>query len=556
MSAFVGTFVARHSRPARIGAIGWLAAGAALFVATPVLAVLAAAFAPAGEVWRHIVATVLLDYTTSSLLLGLIVAAIATTAGAISAWIVVAFSFPGRRILEVALLLPLAIPAYVAGYAWTDLLDVAGPVQTTLRALTGLTYADLPFPPVRTLPGAGFVLGVVLYPYVYLLCRAAFLQQSVCLLEAARTLGMGPWRTFLRVALPLARPALAGGAALVLMETFADFGTVVHFGVQTFTTGIYEAWFGMGDRVAACQLAAMLLGAVTLLLAGERAARGPRRFHPMSTRHPPLRPIRLRGLAGLVAMLACLMPVLLGFLLPVGRLAWMAVEVGDPLPARDFLAFAKHSVTLAIITAGLAVTLGWLVAWGKRAHPGPLLHASATVTGLGYAVPGSVIAVGVLVPLALVDNTLDAWLRARFGVSSGLLLSGTIVALVFAYLARFLAPALAALDGTLARMKPNLVAASRVLGRSPARTAWDVELPLARPGLIAAAVLVFVDTMKELPATLIVRPFDFDTLAVRVYNLAADERLAEASTASLLIVAVGLLPVIVLTRAMRPDSRR
>ncbi len=543
-----------RGRPARAGAIGWLAVSVALLVAMPILAVLGAALAPAGEVWRHIVATVLADYAISSLLLGLLVAAIAASAGAISAWIVVAFTFPLRRALEIALLLPLAMPAYVAGYAYTDLLDAAGPVQTTLRGLTGLTYAELPFPPIRTLPGAAFVLGVVLYPYVYLLCRAAFLQQSVCLLEASRTLGMGPWRTFLHVALPLARPALAGGVALVLMETFADFGTVMHFGVQTFTTGIYEAWFGMGDRIAACQLAAALLGAVALLLAAERIARGPRRFHPMTTRHPPLRPIRLSGPAAWAATIACLLPVLLGFAIPAARLGWMAVEVGDPLPASDFLAFARHSLTLATLTAALAVAIAWLLAWGRRTRPSPLLRAATATTGLGYAIPGSVIAVGVLVPLAWLDNTLDSWLRARFGVSSGLLLSGTIVALVFAYLVRFLAPALAAIDGTLARMKPNLVAASRVLGRSPARTAWDVELPLARPGLIAAAVLVFVDTMKELPATLIVRPFDFDTLAVRVYNLAADERLAQASTAALLIVAAGLLPVVVLTRAMRPSE--
>lgn len=535
----------------RVGFITWLALAVALLVLTPVVTVLAAAFAPAGDVWRHIVATVLGDYVVASLWLGLLVALIAASAGAVSAWLVVAFEFPGRRALEVALLLPLAMPAYVAGYAYTDLLDVAGPVQTALRDWTGLSYAQLPVPNIRSLPGAAFVLGLVLYPYVYLLCRAAFLQQSVCLLEAARMLGHGTWRTFLHVALPLARPALAGGVALVLMETMADFGTVMHFGVPTFTTGIYEAWFGMGDRVAASQLACVLLGAVAVLLALERIGRGNRRFHQTGSRTPPLRPIRLRGAAALGACMLCALPVALGFAVPAGRLVHMATTVGDPLATHRFLPFATSSLILAGLTAVLAVSVAWLLSWGRRTQNSPLLRGAAHAAGLGYAVPGSVIAVGVLVPLAWVDNTLDQWMRATFNVATGLLLSGTIAALIFAYLVRFLAPALSAIDASLERIRPSLVASARVLGRSPARTAWEVEMPLARPGLIAAAVLVFVDTMKELPATLIIRPFNFDTLAVRVYNLAADERLAEASTAALLIVIVGMLPVAVLTRAMR-----
>jgi iron(III) transport system permease protein len=395
------------------------------------------------------------------------------------------------------------------------------------------------------------MLASVLYPYVYLLCRGAFLTQSVCLLEASRTLGHGLPRTFLHVALPMARPALAAGIALVLMETLADFGTVQHFAVRTFTTGIYDAWFGLADRPAAAQLAASLMGLVALLLLAERASRGGRRFHPTTTRSPPLRPVVLRGWKEAAAILACAMPVLLGFVVPAGTLLALMLEAGDPLAFGRIAPFALNSLTISLLAAGLAVALAALLAWAQRLHPSPLRAAANRFASLGYALPGSVIAVGTLVPFALFDNALDAWMRASFGVSTGLVLSGTIAALVFAYLVRFLAVALQAVESGLTRIRPSLFAAARVLGRTPGQAVREVELPLARGALLTAAVLVFVDTMKELPATLIVRPFDFDTLAVRVYTLASDERLAEASTAALLIVAVGLLPVAALVRAMR-----
>ena len=367
-------------------------------------------------------------------------------------------------------------------------------------------------------------------------------------------MGHGLPRTFLHVALPLARPALAAGIALALMETLADFGTVQHFGVRTFTTGIYEAWFGMDDRGAAAQLSVGLLGCVFLLLGLERLSRGDRRFHPTTTRHPPLRPVVLRGWKEALAIIACGMPVLLGFGVPAGALAWLAATSGDPLEPARFLPYAVNSLTLAGITSALAVAIAAVMAWAARMHPSPLRSAANRVAALGYALPGSVIAVGTLVPFGLFDNALDAWMRERFGISTGLLLSGTMAALVFAYLVRFLAVGLSAGASGLARLKPSLTAAARVLGRTPGQAVREVELPLARGALLTAAVLVFVDTMKELPATLIVRPFDLDTLAVRIYNLASDERLAEASTAALLIVMAGLLPVVALTRAMRRED--
>jgi iron(III) transport system permease protein len=523
----------------------------ALLIAAPVAAVLAAALAPAGDVWRHILATTLPEMLGNSLALVAMVGAMTATAGAVSAWLVTACRFPGHRVLEVALLLPMAMPAYVCGYAYTWLLDVAGPVQSALRDATGLAWGQYWFPEIRSLPGAAVVLAMVLYPYAYLLCRAAFLQQSVCLLEASRTLGHSLPRCFLHVALPMARPAIAGGVALALMEALADFGTVQHFAVRTFTTGIYEAWFGLGDRGAASQLAACLLGLVAALLALEHVSRGGRRFHPTTTRHPPLRPVPLRGWKAGLALAACVMPVLLGFAVPAGTLVALMLQVGDPLAPGRFLPFARNSVVLAALTASLAVLLAALLAWSARLHPGPAQRLASRVAGLGYAVPGSVIAVGTLVPLGLFDNALDAWMRARLGTSTGLLLSGGIAALVFAYLVRFLAVALSAVEAGLGRLKPSLRDAARVLGQRPGGAVLRVELPLARASLVTAFLLVFVDTMKELPATLIVRPFDFDTLAVRVHGLASDERLAEASTAALLIVAAGLLPVLALTRAMR-----
>lgn len=539
------------ARRRRAPAWAWgslLVAGA---ITAPMLAVALTAVSLPGASFLHIATTTLPEMLRNSALLALLVGLMAGSAGAVSAWIVSTCDFRGRRVLEVALLLPMAIPAYLNGYVYTWLLDVAGPVQETFRGLTGLRYGQYWMPEIRSLPGAAVMLAMVLYPYVYLLCRAAFLQQSVCLLEASRTLGHGLPRTFIHVALPLARPALAAGIGLALMETLADFGTVQHFGVRTFTTGIYEAWFGMGDRGAAAQLSVALLGCVFLALGLEHISRGGRRFHATTTRHPPLRPVRLHGWKQAAAILACAMPVVLGFVVPAAALAWLAVTAGDPLDPRRFLPFAVNSLVLSSITAVLAVMLAAMMAWAARMHPSPLRHVANRVAALGYALPGSVIAVGTLVPFGVFDNVLDAWMRQSFGVSTGLLLSGTIVALVFAYLVRFLAVALSAVESGLARLRPSLFAAARVLGRTPGQAMREVELPLARGALLTAGVLVFVDTMKELPATLIVRPFDFDTLAVRLYNLASDERLAEASTAALLIVVVGLLPVAALTRAMR-----
>ncbi len=522
---------------------------AATAVAAPLLAVLAGAIAPAGPVWRQLAETVLAEFVVNSLLLASGTAALAILMGSATAWLVTMHSFPGRAAFEIALLLPLAMPAYLIGYVYTELLDATGPVQTALRSGFGVGFGEYWFPEVRSVPGAILMFGLVLYPYVYLLSRAAFLEQSVCLTEVSRTLGCTRPAMIWRVALPLARPAIAGGAALAMMEALADFGTVQHFAVRTFTTGIYQAWFHMGDRTAAQQLAACLMGVVATLLLLERLARGPRRFFNTSSKHQALVRHRLAGLAGAGAVAACALPVLFGFAVPAGRLVQLSLIESDSMAL--VLPFARHSVVLASLAAVAAVAIAVVMAYGARLRQTMLMRGALTVASLGYAVPGSVVAVGVLVPFGLFDNAVDAWMRATFGISTGLLLSGTIAALVFAYVVRFLAVALSTVEAGLARVRPSVEDAARVLGRTPAGSLASVHVPLIRGSLLSAALLVFVDTMKELPATLIVRPFDFDTLAVRVYNLASDERLAQAATAALVIVAAGLIPVVILARAMR-----
>ncbi|WP_439578662.1 ABC transporter permease [Elioraea sp.] len=532
---------------------GWTIAAllVATAVAAPILAVLGGALARAGPAWRHIAETVLADYVVNSVLLAAGVGVIVVVIGTTTAWLVTVHDFPARRVFEVALLLPLAMPAYVMAYVYTDLLEFTGPVQTWLRATFGWNWGEYWFPEIRSIEGAIAMLGLVLYPYVYLLARAAFLEQSVCLTEVARTLGCTQRQAFLHVCLPLARPAIAAGAGLALMEALADFATVRHFAVDTFTTGIYQAWLNMGDRIAALQLAACLMGVIAVLLAIERAARGSRRFHNTSSKHQFLARTRLPAGAAAAAVATCAVPVVFGFLLPAWVLLRFALTDGDPLFGPLILPFARNSLLLAGIAAVIATVVAVVVAYGVRLHGTALMHAASRVAALGYAIPGSVIAVGVLVPFGAFDNAVDAWMRARFGVSTGLLLSGTMFALVFAYVVRFLAVALSSVEAGLARIRPSVEDASRVLGHGPGRTLAAVHLPLLRGSLLAAVLLVFVDTMKELPATLIVRPFDLDTLAVRVYNLASDEKLAQASTAALLIVAVGLIPVIILSRAMK-----
>ena len=498
--------------------------------------------------WQHLAQTVLTEYAANTLWLLIGVGAGVIAVGVATAWLTAMHEFPGRRAFEWALILPLAMPAYVIAFVYTDLLQFVGPVQTWLRDLTGWSKADYWFPDVRSLGGAVAMFVFVLYPYVYLLARGAFLERSASLLEAGRTLGQGNAAVIFRVALPLARPAIVAGTALALMETIADFGTVSYFGVPTFTTGIYQAWFSMGERVVAAQLAAALLGFVVLVLLLERLSRGRKRFHETSQRTRAPSRHRLSALPAAAATAACAVPVVLGFLLPAGLLLRMAVGEGDAQFGARFLQLAANSVTLAALTSALLVVLALLMAYHARLHPGVFSVNLNRVVALGYAVPGLVIAVGTLIPLARLDNALDAWMRSSFGISSGLLLTGGLFALVVAYVVRFFSIGLQTVDASLEKVRPSMEDAARSLGCGPVESLLRIHVPIMARGLFTAALLIFVEVMKELPATLVMRPFNFDTLATQVYILAHDERLAEASTAALAIVAVGIIPLLAISR--------
>ncbi|WP_101067394.1 ABC transporter permease [Roseovarius salinarum] len=516
----------------------------------PILAAALAAFAGDMQTWREVLSSVLPRYTRTTLTLVAIVGVGTAVIGTATAWLVTVYRFPGVRWLEIALALPLAFPAYVLAYAYTHLLDHPGPVQTLLRDVTGWGARDYWFPEIRSLGGAAVMLTVVLYPYVYLLARASFRQQSSNAYLVARTLGQSPFGAFWRVALPLARPAIAGGALLAVMETIADFGTVAFFNVQTFATGIYQAWFSLGDRAAAAQLSLCLL-AFALLLAGlERAQRGKSRTAGQGARFEAQEKPELRGLRGWLAMLVCLAPVLVGFLIPVVMLGVMALGSGQSLLDPRYIGFMSNSVTVAAVAAGFTVLGAVLIGFRARTRPGRLSRGLVVGAGLGYAVPGGVIAVGLMVPFAALDNAIDAFMESRFGIDTGLLITGSIWLMVLAYVARFMAAALNAYDSGMATVPMHYDAVARSLGQSAPRLLWRVHLPVARTSVMTALLIVFVDVMKELPATLILHPFDFQTLAVQAHRLAADERLGEAAVPSLTLVAFGLLPVILLCRTI------
>jgi iron(III) transport system permease protein len=531
----------------------WLARGwrgavllVALVLALPVLTVFSFVLQPATEVWRHLADTALRDYIVNSLVLMAGVGIGTLLLGVSTAWVTVTCEFPGRRLFEWALLLPMAIPAYIIAYTYTGMLDYAGPLQSALRAVFG----DYGFTGIRSIWGAIAMLSLVLYPYVYLLARAGFLEQSVCVLEVSRTLGATPLRTFLRVALPLARPAVIAGLLLALMETLADYGTVQYFGVSTFTTGIFRTWFGLGDSAAAAQLSALLMSFVLVLIVFERWSRRGARYHHTGSQHRVLPRHPLRGWRLAVGLTVCLVPLALGFLLPAGQLLVWAVRTAPATVNADFLRLTANSLLLAGSAAFVTLALGLFMAYGRRLHGNRAVNGAVRVAGMGYAVPGTVIAVGVMIPFAWLDNSFDAWMRARFDVSTGLLLSGTLAALLFAYMVRFLAVSLQTLEAGLGKIRTSMDDAARSLGLGPVAVLRSVHMPMLRSSLVTAMLLVFVDVLKELPATLVLRPFNFNTLAVRAYELAADERLADAAGASLAIVLAGIIPVILLSRTI------
>ena len=520
----------------------------ALLITTPILLICASVFVNTGELWQHLAKTVLSEYITNASILMIGVGLGVFLTGVGTAWLVTRCQFFGSNFLEWALLLPLATPAYILAYTYTHLLDFFGPIQTTLRSLFGWTNInDYWFPDIRNIWGAIIMLTLALYPYVYLLVRVAFMEQAGRLVEASRSLGYDPWSSFFKVALPLARPAIASGVILVLMETLGDFGTVEYFGVTTFTTGIYRTWFGMGDRLAATQLSVVLLLFIAVLIVLERLSRRQAQYYELvSSSEPPPR-YQLSGIRAIVAFLICILPLILGFIIPVSYLSYLTGTNAEYTLTESFWEIAQNSLILGGISAILACAIALFLGYGQRQSKSLLLNIGVRVASMGYAIPGTVIAVGILIPLTQLDQHIDHWMRSTFGIPIGLVMSGTITALIFAYLVRFLAVSFNSIESSLIKIKPSLDEAARSLGNNLFSTLLRVHLPLIWGGSLTGIMLVFVDVIKELPATLIIRPFNFDTLAIKTYEYASDERFIQATTPALTIILVGIIPVIFLS---------
>jgi iron(III) transport system permease protein len=538
-------------------ALAACAAALAVLGALPVLAVIGRGLAfDAGDTLAHLAHTVLPRYVGNTLALVAMVGVGVGVGGTLAGWLVARRRFPGSRFFAWALLLPLAMPAYVMAYAYTDALQYAGPVQSALRDWFGWTRDDYWLPDIRSLPGAALMFVFTLYPYVYILARTAFVERSPSLVEAARTLGVDRRAAFFRVELPLARPAIAAGIALALMETLADFGTVAYFAVDTFTTGIYRAWFSLGDRTAAAQLSAALLVFVVAALGLERASRGGARVYERGRSGAREAPVAIAGARAWFATSVCAVPLLVGFVIPVALLLRLATHEGAVTMTARYAQWSWNSVRVAAIAGVLAVAIAMLCTYARRLAPGTLSDAASRVLKLGYALPGTVLAIGVLLPLGAFDRWLASWWSAMSGAGPRLFLTGTVAALIYAYLVRYFAVAWHGIEPAFARITPAMDAAARSLGSTAWQTLRRVHVPLLARSSAAALLLVFVDVMKELPATLVLRPFNFDTLATQTWLFAKDERLAEAALPSLTIVAVGILPILVLSRIAMGNANR
>lgn len=523
----------------------------ALLAGLPIAAILWESLAGGTGALGEIAVTVLPIYIANTLLLMLLAGGLAVVTGTGCAWLIAATRFPGRRVLGWALVLPLALPAYLAAYIYAGMLDYAGPVQSALREGTGWGVSDYWFPDIRSLGGGAFVLGIVLYPYVYFLARTAFATQSLTQFRAARSLGAAPARAFWHVALPAARPSIAGGLALVLMEVLADFGVAEYFAIPTFSTGIFRSWLAMGDKPAALKLAAIMLLFVIALVAWEAHTRRGRTesrdgLAAYGSEAEPL--VALSPLGKALAFAACLTPVLLGFVLPAGYLVSLAMSDTAQNAAGDLATYLGGSLRLGVFAASLCLIAALVLAFARARSASRVTASAIRLATLGYALPGALLAVGLLAPIGAFDVILTRFARDNLGYGGGLLLTGTSAVLVYALVVRFMTVAYNSVSGGMARIPPGLDAAARSLGAGPSRVLARIYAPLLAPSLGGAAALVFIDTLRELPATLILRPFNLETLATRTYRLAGDERLVEAAIPALIMIAAGLLPVLVLNR--------
>lgn len=523
------------------------------FVAMPIVAIFLIGLSGDGENWQHMLFNVVPRAASRTLLLLGLTGALTASIGIVSAWLVASCDFPLRRLLSVALVLPLAIPSYLAAYAFGEFLDFTGPVQGLYRSLFGFQSArDYSFPDIRSLGGAVLVMSAVLYPYVYLACRSMFLMQGRAAADVARTLGAGPFRVFSRVQIPMARPAIMVGLTLVMMETLNDIGAVEYLGVNTLTFSIYDTWLNRGSLAGAAQIASVLLVFVVLLLWIERRARRRQRFASQKTTAVTIDAVRLKlsGWRGWGATLLCALPVIVGFVVPVAVLAGFAARrLGDFAEPRLIKALG-HSVAVSSAAALLTVILAFVLAYAARTDRSRLTAGASRLASLGYGIPGTVLGIGVLIPLAGFDNFLDGVLRENLGVSSGLLLSGTGFAIVYAATVRFLTMAEGTIDAGFQKLSPHLDMAARTLGRNGLQTLSQVLLPNMRPAVLTAALLVFIETLKELSATILLRPFNFNTLATLVYEDASRSKVQDASVAAIIIILAGLIPVILVSRSL------
>jgi len=552
MSENVTPYLPRKARQPRFNPWSAGAVLIAVIVILPILSVLWIALTPSDNIWPHLIATSLPRYLVTTGQLMLSVGGLAGMVGTGAAWIITHYRFPLSRLLEWALLLPLAIPAYVGAYALVDFLEYAGPVQTSLRAVFGWQSArDYAFPEIRSLGAAVIVLTASLFPYVYLLARAAFREQSGTGEEVAMSLGAGAFSRFRRVGLPLGRPAIAAGVAIVMMETVNDFGTVDYFAVQTLTTGIFSVWLQSNNAAGAAQIASVVLLLVVLLVGLEKSSRQKIRFFNTSGRHRPLEKVTLRGAAGWAVMVVCMIPFLIGFVLPAGVILSHAVRSADVWGDPGLVRALWHTLSVGGMAAVVTVLAAVFMVYGVRLSGNRLPKLLLPVTTIGYAAPGAVLAVGILIPLAALDNGIANLIETATGFDPGLMLTGTTFALVLAYCVRFFAIGQGAADAAMGRVAPSLAMAARSLGRNRGQTLLAVYYPLIRGSIGSALLLVFVDCVKELPATLLLRPFNFNTLATRVHDQASLENLGDAAPAAVLIILVGLCAVGLLARASR-----
>lgn len=535
----------------------WGAAVLSVVVVFPLAALVWIAMSPAGDIWGHLITTVLPGSFATTLWLMVGVGTITIVIGVSTAWLVTMCEFPGRRYMDWALLVPLAVPTYIVAFAYVEVFDYTGPLQTWLRWAFGFKNSrDYWFPELRSLGGAIFVMSMVLYPYVYLTTRASFMIQSASLLDVSRTLGATPTSLFFRVALPLSRPAIAIGASLALMECLNDIGAVTFFGVRTLTFSVYDIWLNRSSLAAASQLSLAMLLMVFALLWLERQGRKRQKFHShgAAKHRMPLR-FQLSTRGSVFAVVVCLLPILLGFVVPALLLADSASRRLDELFSDTFLSAVGNTLTLAIIASLVTVAVSVVLAYALRLRPGRKLQSTVRLASIGYAIPGTVLAIGILIPLAALDNFIAGQAKVWLGFSTGLLLIGSGTAIIYAYVIRFLAVSYGQIESGLAKISPHLDMAARTLGRTETNTLLQVHLPILKPVLLSALLLTFVDCMKELPATILLRPFNFETLATTVFEAASREAFGEAALPSLAIVLVGLLPVIFLARTSATSFR-